>query len=91
MLLTSIPSALGWPAIDSMRFVVFFAIFFSVCGSANYSVFVRGRLFFPGGSWAGTVLLPAFPFVAVAYLAGRMLQRYVTAKAVDWCPLMEVI
>jgi len=60
-----------------MRFLVIFAIFFSVYGSANYYVFVRGRLFFPAGTLAGTVYLPAFLLVALAYPAGRIVERYV--------------
>jgi len=60
-----------------MRFLVFFAVFFSVYGAANYYVFVRGRLFFPAGSWAGTVYLPVFLLMALAYPAGRMIERYV--------------
>ncbi len=63
---------MGW-----MRFLIFFAVFFSVYGSVNYYVFVRGRLFFPAGSWAGTIYLPAFLFVALAYPAGRLIERYV--------------
>ena len=59
-----------------MRFVVFFAIFFSVYGSASYYVFVRGRVLFPAGSWAGAIYLPAFLIVALAYPAGRLIERY---------------
>ncbi len=58
-----------------MRFVVFFAIFFSVYGSASYYVFVRGRVLFPAGSWAGAIYLPAFLIVALAYPAGRLIER----------------
>ncbi len=59
-----------------MRFLVFFAIFFSVYGSANYYVFVRGRPFFPAGSWAGAIYLPVFLLLALAYPAGRLIERY---------------
>ncbi len=60
-----------------MRFIVFFAIFFSVYGSANYYVFVRGRALFPAGSWAGTIYLPVFLLLALAFPAGRVIERYV--------------
>lgn len=59
-----------------LRFVVIFAIFFSVYGSANYYVFVRGRVLFPAGSWVGTFYLPAFLIIALAYPAGRIIERY---------------
>lgn len=64
-----------------MRFVVFFAIVFSVYGAANYYVFVRGRLFFPTGTWAGTIYLPLFLLIALAYPVGRILERYLTNGA----------
>ncbi|MFB3905712.1 MAG: metallophosphoesterase [Acidobacteriota bacterium] len=64
-----------------MRFLVFIAIVFSVYGSANYYVFVRGRLFFPAGSRAGSIYLPVFLVVALAYPVGRMIERYIINAA----------
>jgi predicted MPP superfamily phosphohydrolase len=64
-----------------MRFLVFFTIFFSIYGSANYYVFVRGRVLFPAGSWAGSIYLPVFFIVALAYPAGRFIERYTTNGA----------
>lgn len=58
-----------------MRFLLFFTIFFSVYGAANYYVFVRGRSVLPSGTFGGTLFLPVFLFIALAFPSGRFLER----------------
>ncbi len=58
-----------------MRLLLFFTIFFSVYGAANYYVFVRARGVFPPGTFSGALFLPVFLFVVLAFPVARFGER----------------
>ena len=58
-----------------MNYVVFFGVFFSVYGLINYYIFIRGWQALPPGSIARTVYLVVFLVLALAFVAGRFMER----------------
>ena len=55
--------------------ILFFAVFFSVYGLVNYYIFIRGWEAIPPGSPLRIWYLVAFLFTALAFIAGRFLER----------------
>jgi uncharacterized protein len=56
-------------------FVLFFSIVLTVYGLVNFYFFSRGWQALPAGSPARVVYLVAFLFLALAFIAGRVLER----------------
>lgn len=59
-----------------MDFVIFFSIVLSVYGLINYYIFVRGWQAFPEGSALRKIYLFSFLILSLAYIAGRLSERY---------------
>jgi len=55
--------------------ILFFAVFFSVYGLVNYYIFIRGWEAIPPGSPLRIWYLVLFLFLALAFIAGRFLER----------------
>jgi hypothetical protein len=55
--------------------VVFLAVFFTVYGLVNYYIFMRGWQAIPAGSPLRTPYLVLFLILALAFIAGRFLER----------------
>ena len=59
-----------------MDFVIFFSIVLTVYGLINYYIFVRGLQAFPEGSTLRKIYLVSFLILSLAYIAGRLSERY---------------
>ncbi|UCC79459.1 MAG: metallophosphoesterase [Candidatus Zixiibacteriota bacterium] len=58
-----------------MNFLIFFSIVLAVYGSVNYYIFIRGWQSIPAGSSLRAYYLPLFLFVALSYIAGRIIEN----------------
>jgi Predicted phosphohydrolases len=67
-----------------LNFVVFFAVFFTVYGSANYYIFIRGWKALPSDSRIKIAYLSVFLFLAVSYIVGRILGRFTVCGLSQW-------
>ena len=59
-----------------MDFVIFFSIVLTVYGLINYYLFIRGWQAFPEGSVLRKIFLFSFLILSLAYIAGRLSERY---------------
>jgi len=67
----------------TLNFVIFFSIVFAVYGSVNYYIFIRGWQSLPAGSMVRSIYLPLFIFVALSFIAGRILENIWLSKVSD--------
>jgi len=67
----------------TLNFVIFFSIVFAVYGSVNYYIFIRGWQSMPVGSSLRSIYLPLFIFVALSFIAGRILENIWLSKLSD--------
>ncbi len=67
-----------------LSIVIFFAVFFTVYGSANYYVFIRGWQALPSGSQLKIPYLGIFLFFALSYIAGRIIGRFTVCGLSHW-------
>lgn len=67
----------------TLNFVIFFSIVFAVYGSVNYYIFIRGWQSLPVGSTLRSIYLPLFIFVALSFIAGRILENFWLSKVSD--------
>jgi predicted MPP superfamily phosphohydrolase len=58
-----------------MNFVIFLSVFFAVYGLLNFYIFIRGWQAIPQGSPLKSLYLGLFLLFALAFLAGRFLER----------------
>ncbi len=58
-----------------LNFVIFFTVFFTIYALGNYYIFIRGYQAIPKGSAARPYYVALFLFLALAYIAGRFLER----------------
>jgi len=59
-----------------MDFVIFFSIVLTIYGLVNYYIFIRGWQAFPEGSTLRKIFLVSFLIMSLAYIAGRLSERY---------------
>ncbi|HMK38196.1 MAG TPA: hypothetical protein VK569_02570, partial [Bacteroidota bacterium] len=59
----------------SLNVVIFFSVFFTVYGCVNYYIFLRGWEAIGPGSPLRIPYLALFLFLALAFIAGRFLER----------------
>jgi predicted MPP superfamily phosphohydrolase len=64
----------------TLSFVIFFSIVLAVYGSVNYYIFIRGWQSLPAGSMLRSIYLPLFIFVAISFIAGRILENFWLSK-----------
>ena len=67
----------------TLNFVIFFSIVLAIYGSVNYYIFIRGWQSLPAGSSLRAYYLPLFLFVALSYIAGRILENIWFSKLSD--------
>ena len=67
----------------TLNFVIFFSIVLAIYGSVNYYIFIRGWQSLPAGSTLRSIYLPLFLFVALSYMAGRILENVWLSKLSD--------
>ena len=63
------------PAMKRVNVIVFFAVFFFIYGLVNFYIFLRGWEATPPGSPLRAAYLTLFLFLALAFIAGRFLER----------------
>jgi uncharacterized protein len=59
-----------------MSFIIFFGTVFIVTFLVNYYIFIRGWQALPAGSRSRSIFLVIFLFLALSYLAGRIIENY---------------
>jgi predicted MPP superfamily phosphohydrolase len=67
-----------------LNFVVFFTVFFTVYGSANYYIFIRGWQALPNDTQLKIPYVGVFLFLALSYIAGRILGKYTVCGLSQW-------
>jgi uncharacterized protein len=60
----------------TISFIIFFGTVFIVTFLVNYYIFIRGWQALPSGSRGRSIFLVIFFFLALAYLAGRIIENY---------------
>ncbi len=64
-------------------FIIFFSIFLTVYGLGNFYVYIRGLQAIPRGSFLRYVYTVFFLLIAIAYIAGRFLERAAICRPSD--------
>jgi len=67
----------------TINFVIFFTIVLAVYGLINYYIFIRGWQSIPSGAVTRTYYLILFLFFSLAFIAGRILERFYLSLVSD--------
>lgn len=60
----------------TMNVVIFFSVFFTVYALVNFYIFIRGWQALQPGSAGRTLYLALFLFLSIAFVAGRLMERW---------------
>ncbi|MCI0513119.1 metallophosphoesterase [candidate division KSB1 bacterium] len=67
-----------------MNFLIFLSVFLTIYGSINYYIFIRGWQTLPGSGWYRGLYLLVFLTFSLAFVAGRILERFCHCLASDF-------